>query len=238
MSAPNSDLAAPARWHESLSASRARRAAAWRRRRRRFRARSLLIAAAISLLVLSAGVALAATNGGTSSRGTTLSLGSAGSAVKQLQRKLGVSPTGYYGTDTKRAVRRYQASHGLKADGVAGPATLAKLGVRARSASYATGGASPSSGASASSGSASGASGGSNVQLPPELKRIAQCESGGNPQAVSPSGRYRGKFQFDQPTWEAAGGTGDPAAAPESTQDRIALRLYRQRGTAPWPNCA
>jgi hypothetical protein len=70
------------------------------------------------------------------------------------------------------------------------------------------------------------------------LKKIAQCESGGNPRAISRSGRYRGKFQFDQATWEAAGGSGDPAAASESTQDRIALRLYRKRGTAPWPNCA
>ena len=46
------------------------------------------------------------------------------------------------------------------------------------------------------------------------LARIAQCESGGNPRAVSASGRYRGKYQFDQGTWEAYGGTGDPAAAP------------------------
>src|ERR1700716_286740 len=108
MSAPNSDLAAPARWHESLSASRERRAAAWRRRRRRFRARSLLVAAAISMLVLSAGVALAASSGGPASgRSATLSLGSTGSAVKDLQRKLRVSPTtGYYGSETKRAVRR------------------------------------------------------------------------------------------------------------------------------------
>jgi peptidoglycan hydrolase-like protein with peptidoglycan-binding domain len=234
---PTTDLAAPARWHESLSASRERRAAAWRRRRRRFRARSLLVAAAISMLVLSAGVALAASSGGTTSgRSATLSLGSTGAAVKDLQRKLRVSPTtGYYGTETKRAVKRYQASHGLTADGIAGPATLSRLGVRVRSSSYATGGAAPSSGTAPGGGSAS--SGGSNVKLPAALKRIAQCESGGNPQAVSRSGRYRGKYQFDQATWEAAGGTGDPAAAPESTQDRVALKLYRQRGTAPWPNC-
>jgi peptidoglycan hydrolase-like protein with peptidoglycan-binding domain len=234
MPSPTSDLAAPARWHESLSASRERRAAAGRKRRRRFRARSLLVAAAISMLVLSAGVALAATSGGTNSgRGTTLSLGSTGSAVKQLQRKLHVPPTGYYGTETRSAVKRFQATHGLKADGVAGPATLSRLGVQARGASYATGGSAPSGGST----SAPSSSGGSNVKLPPELQRIAQCESGGNPRAISRSGRYRGKYQFDQATWQSAGGTGDPAAAPESTQDRIALRLYRRRGTAPWPNC-
>jgi peptidoglycan hydrolase-like protein with peptidoglycan-binding domain len=182
------------------------------------------------MLVPSTGVALAATSGGSAgATSSSLSLGSTGSAVKKLQRKLHVSVTGYYGSDTRRAVKRYQARHGLKADGVAGPATLSALGIKARSASYSTGGSAPSSPSS---------SGGSSVKLPPVLKKIAQCESGGNPRAISRSGRYRGKFQFDQATWEAAGGSGDPAAAAESTQDRIALRLYRKRGTAPWPNCA
>lgn len=66
---------------------------------------------------------------------------------------------------------------------------------------------------------------------------IAQCESGGNPGAVSPDGTYRGKWQFDQQTWESVGGTGDPAAAPEAVQDRLAGKLYAQRGAAPWPVC-
>ena len=61
---------------------------------------------------------------------------------------------------------------------------------------------------------------------------------GGNPQAVSPDGQYRGKYQFDRATWESLGGSGDPAAAPESEQDRLAAQLYQQRGTSSWPNCA
>jgi peptidoglycan hydrolase CwlO-like protein len=69
------------------------------------------------------------------------------------------------------------------------------------------------------------------------LARIAQCESGGNPRAVSASGQYRGKYQFDKGTWEAYGGTGDPAAAPEAEQDRVAAALYAARGPAPWPVC-
>jgi peptidoglycan hydrolase CwlO-like protein len=69
------------------------------------------------------------------------------------------------------------------------------------------------------------------------LAAIAQCESGGNPAAVSPGGLYRGKYQFDPATWRAAGGTGDPAAAPSAVQDRVAARLYAQRGSAPWPIC-
>ena len=66
---------------------------------------------------------------------------------------------------------------------------------------------------------------------------IAQCESGGDPTAVSPDGVYRGKWQMDQQTWESAGGTGDPAAAPESVQDAVAANLYAQRGAQPW-GCA
>jgi peptidoglycan hydrolase CwlO-like protein len=69
------------------------------------------------------------------------------------------------------------------------------------------------------------------------LEAIAQCESGGDPTAVSAAGRYRGKYQFDPGTWRSLGGTGDPAAAPEAVQDRIAARLYAQRGSAPWPIC-
>jgi soluble lytic murein transglycosylase-like protein len=76
------------------------------------------------------------------------------------------------------------------------------------------------------------------IKLPKELKKIAMCESGGNPRAVSPSGRYRGKYQFDMETWRSVGGKGDPAKAPEWYQDKLALKLYRERGTAPWPNCA
>jgi peptidoglycan hydrolase-like protein with peptidoglycan-binding domain len=195
-------------------------------------ARVVLVAAVMSTFLLFAGVAFAADNSS-----QTLSLGSNGPAVKKLQRKLHVQATGYYGNETRSAVKHFQKRHRLQADGIAGPATLRALGVRVSKASYSTGGSAPSS--SGSSGSSSGSSdGGSNVKLPPELKKIAQCESGGNPQAVSRSGKYRGKFQFDQATWESAGGSGDPIDASESKQDKIALKLYRKRGTAPWPNCA
>jgi peptidoglycan hydrolase-like protein with peptidoglycan-binding domain len=202
----------------------------------------VLAAAALPMLAISTGEAFAAeSTGGSSSAESsssqTLQLGSRGSAVKQLQRKLRVSPvSGYYGHETRAAVKRFQKRRGLSADGIAGPATLRALRIRVTKSSYATGGSAPTTGGSAPSEGRSG--GGSNVKLPAVLRKIAKCESGGNPRAISRSGRYRGKFQFDQATWEAYGGTGDPAAAPESTQDRIALRLYRKRGTAPWPNCA
>jgi hypothetical protein len=69
------------------------------------------------------------------------------------------------------------------------------------------------------------------------LEDIARCESGGEPTRVSRSGRYRGKYQFDQRTWESVGGTGDPAAASEAEQDARAARLYVERGSQPWPTC-
>jgi hypothetical protein len=69
------------------------------------------------------------------------------------------------------------------------------------------------------------------------LESIAACESGGNPEAVSSDGTYRGKYQFDQGTWESVGGSGDPAAAPEAEQDYRAALLYSEAGSSPWPIC-
>jgi len=69
------------------------------------------------------------------------------------------------------------------------------------------------------------------------LESVAQCESGGDPGAVSADGQYRGKYQFDQQTWNSVGGSGDPAAAPESEQDARAAQLQAQRGSNPWPVC-
>ena len=72
---------------------------------------------------------------------------------------------------------------------------------------------------------------------PSTLESIAECESGGNPRAISPGGTYRGKYQFLPETWRSLGGRGDPAAAPEAEQDRLAALLYAQRGSSPWPIC-
>jgi hypothetical protein len=69
------------------------------------------------------------------------------------------------------------------------------------------------------------------------LRRIAQCESGGNPRAVSPNGMYRGKYQFSFSTWASVGGRGDPAAASEYEQDMRAEILYRTGGPGHWPVC-
>ena len=69
------------------------------------------------------------------------------------------------------------------------------------------------------------------------LEAIAACESGGDPTIVSADGSYRGKYQFSFSTWASVGGSGDPAAAPESEQDYRAALLYASAGSSPWPVC-
>ncbi len=75
------------------------------------------------------------------------------------------------------------------------------------------------------------------VAIPSALASIAACESGGNPRAIGGGGTYRGKYQFDRGTWAGVGGSGDPAAASETEQDRRAAMLYARAGATPWPVC-
>lgn len=63
------------------------------------------------------------------------------------------------------------------------------------------------------------------------------CESTHDYRAISPTGRYRGAYQFDMETWQTVGGTGDPADAPAEEQDARARELYARRGDLPWPKC-
>lgn len=67
--------------------------------------------------------------------------------------------------------------------------------------------------------------------------KVAKCESGGNPRAVNPSGKYHGLFQFDRQTWRSVGGSGSPSNASAGEQLMRAKKLYAQRGASPWPNC-
>ena len=129
-----------------------------------------------------------------------------------VQAKLGVTADGVMGPQTKRAIKRFQRANGLTVDGVVGPQTLTALGLSTKRAKT-----------SAAS---------SDV-----LQRIAQCESGGDPSAISDTGQYRGKYQFDRSTWRSLGGKGDPAKASEAEQDRRAAALYAQAGPGQWPVC-
>jgi peptidoglycan hydrolase-like protein with peptidoglycan-binding domain len=219
---PNFDPANASPWLASLRASRRRRAEAARRARRKRAGRggaSALLAA--MTLVAGAAVAADGPGGAGGTGGAALRAGAGGSTVVALQRALGVSADGVFGPITRRAVRRFQRAHGLVVDGIAGPATLGALGIAAAPAPV------------------------SKRRTPLArtdtaglLSRIASCESGGNPAAISAGGRYRGKYQFSRATWRALGGTGDPAKAAEAVQDAMAAKLLAARGTSPWPNCA
>jgi peptidoglycan hydrolase-like protein with peptidoglycan-binding domain len=165
-----------------------------------------------ALLVLVACLSLTAGGALASSRGHRLPR----ATVVAAQQALGVTADGIIGPQTRRAIRRFQRRHGLRVTGRLNPRTLAALGVTstARTDSVAPG------------------------DVKAELAKIAQCESGGDPTAVSADGRYRGKYQFTRDTWRRLGGKGDPAAAPEWQQDKLAAKLLAADGTAPWPNCA
>jgi uncharacterized protein YabE (DUF348 family) len=66
---------------------------------------------------------------------------------------------------------------------------------------------------------------------------LAQCESGGNPHAVSPNGTYYGLYQFSVATWHAVGGSGVPTQASSSEQTHRAQILYQRGGAGQWPVC-
>jgi uncharacterized protein YabE (DUF348 family) len=66
---------------------------------------------------------------------------------------------------------------------------------------------------------------------------LANCESGGNPGAVSSTGKYRGLYQFSRETWASVGGSGDPAAASVAEQTRRAQMLLSRSGAGQWPEC-
>lgn len=74
----------------------------------------------------------------------------------------------------------------------------------------------------------------------PKARRVAACESGGNPRSVQRSGVHRGKWQADSGfvrsyasdlPWRPI------ETAPEWAQDVMAYRGWRARGWRPW-SCA
>jgi hypothetical protein len=202
------DAARTIAYRRSLRAARLRRNAARMRRRRILRSRRSILVATAGVLFASAG-AIAQQAAGPGG-------GLSADTIAAAQRALGVDDDGVVGPRTRAATKRFQRKNGLSADGVLGRQTLKELGVDA------------DDGAQDHAASAADAA----------LERIAKCESGGDPTAVSADGQYHGKYQFLLQTWKQMGGDGDPAQASEAEQDRIAAKLLRQAGTTPWPNCS
>jgi peptidoglycan hydrolase-like protein with peptidoglycan-binding domain len=127
------DLTAPELWEISKARAEARRDAV-RNRPRLSKARkagaSLVFAA-----VAAAAPAKASGHSGSAQSSPTrawedgrlLRVGSRGQAVAWAQRALAVSADGVFGPQTRRAVRAFQARHGLEVDGIVGPQTRAAL---------------------------------------------------------------------------------------------------------------
>jgi peptidoglycan hydrolase-like protein with peptidoglycan-binding domain len=207
--APGSDAERTLAFRRSLRASRTRRMAAALRRRRILRSRGSALVAAAGLFVVTGG-AIAQQQLSPSAGG-----GLTADTIAAAQKALGVAADGVVGPQTRRATRSFQRSNALTVDGVIGPQTLKALGVEPGAAREASAGAAGS-----------------------VLERIAACESGGDPTAVSADGQYRGKYQFSRETWRLMGGSGDPAAAPEAEQDKRAAMLMEQAGSSSWPVCS
>ena len=70
-------------------------------------------------------------------------------------------------------------------------------------------------------------------------RRVSECESGRNPNALGAGGTYRGAFQFSRETWvnspQSPGG--DPVAYSYRTQAFVAVRLKTRDGNGHWPSC-
>jgi len=78
----------------------------------------------------------------------------------------------------------------------------------------------------------------------PQWNALRKCESTHNYAAVSPSGSYRGAYQFSVQTWDWVAGIHwphlvgvDPADAQPAWQDVMAYTLYAMRGWDQWPIC-
>lgn len=96
----------------------------------------MLIVNKLSKFFISAAIAGTVLTAASAAQALTLKQGSTGYNVRTIQTELrnrgyfprNVSSTGYYGSITKRAVMNFQRANGLRADGVAGPATLRAMG--------------------------------------------------------------------------------------------------------------
>ena len=67
--------------------------------------------------------------------------------------------------------------------------------------------------------------------------QLAQCESGGN-WAINTGNGYYGGLQFNLGTWQANGGSGNPASASREAQIAVAERVLASQGWGAWPACS
>jgi hypothetical protein len=70
-------------------------------------------------------------------------------------------------------------------------------------------------------------------------RQTSECESDGDPRAISGGGLYRGAFQFMRSTWRHSPKSpgGDPIIYTYRTQAVVAILLMHRDGTQHWPGC-
>lgn len=69
--------------------------------------------------------------------------------------------------------------------------------------------------------------------------RVAECETGNDPNATALNGQYRGAFMFTRNAWKTSPKSpgGDPIDYSYKTQAVVAVHLKMRDGTRPWPVC-
>lgn len=77
-----------------------------------------------------------------------------------------------------------------------------------------------------------------------QWEQLRQCTSNGDYQFSNPNGINFGAYEFRQPSWDDLARRHyphlvgvNPRDATPADQDRMAYRLYEERGWAPWPVC-
>ena len=219
------DLAQPEYWLRSTERSHRRRQLLPKARREHARKRNMSAALAGAMLAgpgasvaaaqMSSNVKAAVAGESPANRaieiregGLPLQLGSQGDLVAHVQRALGVSADGIFGTQTDTAVRHYQARAGLEVDGIVGLATWGSL--------FESG-----------SGTSAGASSAGGYNVPEAVKqRIekrlveagAALEAKGDPGGYSLGGDAQSAPESDLPAQPRQDGA-DTDAGPDDTGD-------------------
>jgi peptidoglycan hydrolase-like protein with peptidoglycan-binding domain len=163
--------------------------------------------------------------------------------VKRVQRILGVKRTGYYGTLTRAAVKRFQRSVPLRVTGNVNARTWRAL-LRLEAQQLAARSVAPAptidptmTTAARGSRSARELVSFAAWQASPHGKMIVKRESGGSCTITSPSGAYRGKWQMSSLFWKSYGGLTYASSADRATclqQDKVAYRGWLASWWHPW----
>jgi hypothetical protein len=86
------------------------------------------------------------------------------------------------------------------------------------------------------------------IEIKPHIRNflgpVGACESATGShnlrvglRALNPSGKYRGRYQFDLDSWDGAGGEGDPINASWLEQAFRAVRWLKLTSIKSWPEC-